>query len=175
MMEKASLSGTTTDQEPNSHPATHSPSEWLGWFVLVFGVCVAALSGVILTRAWLTRDLVNGWIGLLLLLGGILVAISGGLRTNDTWGPASARNGRRRESVIPRIPDALPRLGELLVYKYHMISEKDLQRALERQKQFAGRPIGELLVEMGRITWRDLAKTLEDQLSYGDPWKRRRK
>jgi hypothetical protein len=28
-----------------------------------------------------------------------------------------------------------------------------------------------VLVEMGKLDWHDLAMALEDQLSYGDPWK----
>lgn len=147
----------------------------IGWALLVFGVFVAAVSGIILTRAWMTKDPVNGWIGGLLLLGGALVAISGGMRIKPATEELPEDAALSRPSVIPKSPGALPRLGELLVYKYHLISEKDLQRALARQREFAGKPIGEILVQMGRISWRDLARALEDQLSYGDPWQRRRK
>jgi hypothetical protein len=147
----------------------------MGWVLLVFGVFMAAVAGIVLTRAWFTKDTVNGWIGGLLLLGGALVAVSGGMRIRPAAGERPEDFDAPRRSVIPKTPGALPRLGELLIYKYHLINEKDLQRALERQKEFAGRPVGEILVEMGRISWRDLARALEDQLSYGDPWKRKRK
>lgn len=164
-----------SEQEQEPAPQGRGISSWLGWSFVVFGVCLAAVSGIVLTRAWFTKDIINGWIGAFLFIGGTLVAVSGGMRTRDSARDLSGDAPVPRDSVIPREPGALPRLGELLVYKYHMITEKDLQRALVKQREFAGRPLGEILVEMGRISWRDLAKTLEDQLSYGDPWQRKRK
>lgn len=148
---------------------------WVGWALLIFGVFVAAVAGIVLTRAWMSKDTINGWIGGLVLLGGALVAISGGMRIKPAEDEVPEDLEMPHRGVVPKTPGALPRLGELLVYKYHLITEKDLQRALERQKEFAGRPVGEILVQMGRISWRDLARALEDQLSYGDPWRRKRK
>ena len=169
------MSETLSDQPDAVGRPRRIAAGWVGWFLLVFGVCVAAVAGIVLTRAWFSKDTVNGWVGALLLLGGTLVAISGGIRTGRRSPADSEILEPRSNSVIPKVPNALPRLGELLVYKYHLISERDLQQALAKQKEFAGRPVGEILVQMGRITWRDLAKTLEDQLSYGDPWKRKGK
>jgi len=167
------MSETLSDQPEALGRVRRLATGSVGWFLLVFGVCVAAVAGIVLTRAWFAKDITNGWVGALLLLGGALVAISGGLRTGRGSPADFELLEPRSNSVIPKVPDALPRLGELLVYKYHLISERDLQRALAKQKEFAGRPVGEILVQMGRITWRDLARTLEDQLSYGDPWKRK--
>ncbi len=172
-MDNARAPQTFPDRNEGSASEKHSISGWIGWFLLVFGVCVAALSGIVLTRAWFTRDVVNGWVGVLLLLGGTLVAVSGGMRTRVHSRPVAADEGPPERSDGPYTADVLPRLGEVLIYKYHLITEKDLQRALAKQKEFAGRPLGEILVEMGHITWRDLAKALEDQFSYGNPWKRK--
>jgi len=162
-----------TDESEDASSEGRESSGWIGWLLLVFGVCLAAVSGIVLTRAWFAKDTINGWVGALLLLGGTLVAISGGMRIRALFRPLPEDAERPARSALPRTPDALPRLGELLIYKYHLITEKDLQRALAKQREFAGRPLGEILVEMGRISWRDLAKVLEDQLSYGNPWKRK--
>ena len=164
---------TFSDGNEGAASGGRGVSGWIGWFLLVFGVCIAAVSGIVLTRAWFAKDVINGWVGALLLLGGTLVAVSGGMRTRVHSRPVAADEGPPERSDGPYTADVLPRLGELLIYKYHLITEKDLQRALAKQREFAGRPLGEILVGMGRITWRDLAKALEDQLSYGNPWKRK--
>ena len=106
-----------------------------GWFLLVLGVVVAAVAGAVLARAWFSHDMVNGCIGALQVIGGVLLAIYGGMRTRR---PSQTGSPAGHDTATSTRPAALPRLGELLVHKYHLISGKDLQRALARQREFAG-------------------------------------
>ena len=141
----------------------------IGWLLSIFGLATGIMAGGTATRALPAKDWIGVTIGGLLALCGFLGVIAGMQRVRT--GPRAAHR-----YVPPRSlndDDVLPRLGEILVYKYHLITEKDLQKALSIQKASSGQPLGEILVDMSRITWRDLAKALEDQLSYGDPWARR--
>jgi hypothetical protein len=153
-------------------PRATAPAQ-TGWVLLVLGLLMAVTALAVLARAWSTKDPVSGWAGVLLLVGGIGVAAPGAARLR----PRSAAQPPGLTSRSPFPPEAvtradgLPRLGEILLYKYHLITERDLERALERQQQGIPRPLGEVLVEMGKITWRDLAKALQDQLGSGVSYK----
>jgi hypothetical protein len=67
-------------------------------------------------------------------------------------------------------PQEAPKLGELLVEHYRLISAADLERALERQKA-TKRKLGETLVEMGLLSEEDLLKALNFQAELADPWR----
>lgn len=146
-----------------------------GWVLLGLGLLIAVTAVAVLARAWSAKDPVSGWAGVLLVAGGIGVAAPGAARLRQLK-VASHPSGP--DSHSPPQPEAatgtgaLPRLGEILIYKYHLISERDLARALERQQQGIPRPLGEVLIEMGKITWRDLALALQDQLGSGVSYKR---
>jgi hypothetical protein len=141
---------------------------WLNWLLLVGGVAVSAIGGMVIASAWTARDWHHAWIAGLLLLLATLMAIEGMRKQQlDRFIPYLAP----KMPAMPTIPDsALPRLGEILVYKYGLIAERDLKKALAKQAE-TGKRLGEVLVEMGKLDWHDLAMALEDQLSYGDPWK----
>ncbi len=63
-------------------------------------------------------------------------------------------------------------LGEMLVYRYQLISKEERSEALARQKGAdRGRHLGEILVAMGAITESQLREVLEAQLSQRDPWR----
>ena len=147
----------------------------MGWLLLSLGLVIAVLAAIVLARAWGTKDAISGWMGMLLVAGGLGVAISGAVRTRLRAARALSSSPHGDAPSHPEAGaevGALPRLGEILIYKYHLITERDLERALERQKEGIPRPLGEVLVEMGKITWRDLAQGLQDQLGYGDPWRK---
>ena len=67
----------------------------------------------------------------------------------------------QREAYEAAVQSA-PKLGELLVYKHQWIAERDLARALLRQRRRGGR-LGEILVRMGAITTEQLAEALVAQ------------
>lgn len=62
-------------------------------------------------------------------------------------------------------------LGELLVYRYGLITKDQRQEALARQKGAErGRRLGEILVGMGAVAEADLRDALQDQRSERNPW-----
>ncbi len=119
------------------------------------------------SRAWTAHSWHHVGIAGLILLLATLMAIEGMRKHQlNRYLPYLAP----KTPAMPTVPDsALPRLGEILVYKYRLIDEKDLKKALAKQTE-TGQRLGEVLVEMGKLDWHDLAMALEDQLSYGDPW-----
>ena len=76
---------------------------------------------------------------------------------------------RRRRLDLEPLPAgrwdaaAAPKLGEMMK-RYGLISEADLEKALERQKQ-SGKRLGQVLVEMELMTDAQVAQVLEEQLS----------
>ena len=64
-------------------------------------------------------------------------------------------------------------LGELLIYRYGLITKDQREKALARQKgPDRGRPLGEILVGMGAIAEPDLRDVLEGQRSDRNPWEK---
>ena len=62
-------------------------------------------------------------------------------------------------------------LGELLLYRYQLITKDQREEALARQRNVdRGRRLGEILVEMEAVTESELREVLEDQLSQRNPW-----
>ena len=62
-------------------------------------------------------------------------------------------------------------LGELLIYRYGLITKDQRQEALARQKGAdRGRRLGEILVGMRAIAEPDLREALEEQRSDRNPW-----
>ena len=63
-------------------------------------------------------------------------------------------------------------LGELLVYRYQLITREQRDEALTRQKGAdRGRPIGEILTEMGLVTDAQVREALDYQALQTDPWR----
>ena len=62
-------------------------------------------------------------------------------------------------------------LGELLVYRYRLITKEQQGRALERQREVErGRRLGEILIEMGFVTSSQLQDALDYQFNERHPW-----
>ncbi len=145
-------------------------SAWLDWLLVLAGVGIAAVAGVMLSRAWAAHQGLTLCTAGLTLVCGVLLTVSGMRNHTTAFSLSELTPGAITPAMTSSDPTALPRLGEILVYKYQLITERDLKKALTRQAG-TGRRLGEVLVEMGRISWLELARALEDQLSYGDPWK----
>jgi hypothetical protein len=66
---------------------------------------------------------------------------------------------------------SVPLLGALLVYKYHLLTEEELEQALEVQRSqgTSTRRIGGVLLDMGLISSADLQKALDYQRSLSPP------
>ncbi len=63
-------------------------------------------------------------------------------------------------------------LGELLVYRYQLITRDQRDEALARQKDAAGgRRLGEVLVDMGLVTDAQVREALDYQRFQRDPWR----
>src|ERR1700691_3098198 len=55
------------------------------------------------------------------------------------------------------------KLGELLIER-RLITQEDLDRALELQRERGGEKLGKILVDLGYIAMRDVLSTLSEQL-----------
>jgi hypothetical protein len=62
-------------------------------------------------------------------------------------------------------------IGELLVYRYQLITREQRDAALARQRDSAGRPrLGDVLVNMGLLTEVSLREALDYQDAERNPW-----
>ena len=141
----------------------------IDWLLIASGGGIATLAGIMISHTWTGSYTINLCIAGLAFVLGLSLSIYG--IHNRNTAAASNKQLLSPPASLASKASALPRIGEILVYKYHLITERDLKKALERQAG-SGKRLGETLVEMDRISWIDLARTLEDQLSYGDPWKK---
>lgn len=81
-------------------------------------------------------------------------------------------------SVVPRTvlrptgtkkrPDT-PLLGELLVHEWKLITEEQLETAIDWQQRHGGQ-LGQALVDLGIISSADLDQVVRRQLGLADPW-----
>jgi hypothetical protein len=146
-----------------------SGSSWLGWFFTVCAIVLASAGGVLFSRAWEAERWYDVYAAGFMLITATLMAVEGMCKRQPAVGPRASR-GARAKSAAHDPDDTLPRLGEILVYKYHLISERDLKSALDRQIA-TGELLGKTLVDLGKLKWEDLAMALEDQISYAEPWR----
>jgi hypothetical protein len=144
---------------------------WLGWVKLVVGLGLAGSAGIWGGQAWAEGNSLLYLPGLVSLVCGAILAVSGVQRSNP------ARPHREyHASLPPPVPEShdereLPRLGELLVHKYHLLTEEQLKAALEEQDKRGGL-LGQILIAMGLLEYAQLSKVLADQAAYGDPWRK---
>ena len=118
-------------------------------------------------HAWVARHAIWWWVGVLSVLAGVLLVLSA---------VSATRRGReqaREKEVVPlrhldeREP-VVPLLGALLVYRYRMLTQEQLSRALEEQLRDdrQKRRLGEILLEMEMVTEEQLEEVLEQQRLY---------
>ena len=126
------------------------------------GYFLGLLSGTVLGYSWAEE---GGWVvsvvgGLVAILGVLVVVHS--FRSSEPIQPGGEHHERERNWDW----SAAPPLGQMLV-SYHLITEADLNRALDRQRKTRKR-LGKTLVEMGVITFQQVAEVLEEQFSRRD-------
>jgi hypothetical protein len=135
---------------------------------VVVGALLAVVAGPLFAHASTTDDAPAWWIGGTCLVTGILL-VMGGLasRKKRIQRLLSSPEPSAGSLPAPRDP-TMPMLGALLVYKYRLITEGQLQRALEMQRKEKPNPrlLGDVLLEMGLITEAQLRKALDYQRSY---------
>jgi len=123
------------------------------FLVLGIGLALAAAGGVALGFAWIGHADIWWSLGVVSLLAGILAALWG------AHGPHQEAPEFRAEADVEAA--TAPLLGEMLV-KVHLISPADLETALARQRG-TGKRLGKILVELGVISYTQLAEVLEEQ------------
>lgn len=133
---------------------------------LLLGVLLVSAAVVVLAWNFVTGKAINWWaFGLLASVGA--VAIVSGLRPDAP--PPSARSMMQARADALPSEITTPRLGELLVHKYRLITPEQLSQALTRQ-MVTKQKLGEILVQMGLVTHSQIAIALADQQSGGDPF-----
>jgi hypothetical protein len=141
----------------------HQHSKGLAWVVVTWGRLVLglALAG---EGAWLyahARTNVDGpaWtIGAGAALIGALLSLSGVYTLYRHIIELRAAQPFGREQ-------AMPKLGALLVYRYEVLTEEQLEQALQKQREDPEeeRRLGEILIDMGFITEPQLKEALAHQ------------
>jgi len=126
------------------------------------GYALGLLSGTVLGYSWAEG---GGWIvsavgGLVAVLGVLVLVHS--FRSSEAIQPEGGHQERERNWDW----SAAPPLGQMLV-NYHLITEADLNRALDRQRKVHKR-LGKTLVEMRLISYQQVAEVLEEQFSRRD-------
>lgn len=139
----------------------------LGWIVITWGRVIVGLAlvgegGVLYAHARTQAGGPSWWIGVVAVVLGAALSLSGIY--------AIYARSRPEEVIVPdsipsRPEPAVPMLGALLVYKFQVITELELERALEQQRKEGKnrRRIGEILLDMGLISGAQLRKALEHQ------------
>jgi len=152
-------------EQPRSGADGQHPSMlWVAviWFRVVFGLCLGAVGGVAFGHAWTNESLPWWCVGGITLLVGLLLVLSG-------LYARSQPPGIMPQVIVPEeAPEAreplVPLLGALLVYKYQLITHKQLRDSLEEQRKTdPRRRLGEILVLRGLITLRELEEALAFQ------------
>jgi len=171
--EEGALASTTQDNHGPVEIISNSEGQigrWLEWAKLVLGLGMAGSAGIWGGRAWSENDSLLYLPGLVSLVCGAILAVSGAQRSIPAGHhryyhatspqPASEGYGERE----------LPLLGELLVHKHHLLTQEQLDTALEEQSKRGGR-LGQILIAMGLLDRSQLSRVLADQAAYGDPWR----
>jgi len=142
------------------------------WTRIYLGVGMAALSGVVAWDVWdQSYDL--SWRAGSTCLAAVLFLCSG----LYLW-ELHRKDDAAAHPVLELPEDRPPLLGELLVFKYRLVSVEMLERALAKQRR-TKKLLGETLLGMGAISPADLEMVLKDQCTYKDgswrcePWARR--
>ncbi len=125
--------------------------------LLATGSAAGAAESGLPSDSWATGGAVL--LGVLVVWSAVVTS-SGPAPPRSMWGAMPRRLPSGNES---------PLLGELLVYKYQLITEAQLTKALARQRG-TSQKLGEVLIEMGLVTAGQIAIALADQQSQGDPF-----
>jgi hypothetical protein len=135
---------------------------------VLVGVALAAIAGPVFAHAMTAKSVMLWVIGGICLMTGVVLAVAGLTSSKRRMQALLRPESRAPQSGEERDP-SMPMLGALLVYKYKVISEAQLERALElqRREKRKGRNVllGELLLEMGLAKEGQLRAALDYQRS----------
>jgi hypothetical protein len=133
------------------------------WARVVMGLILGALGGVAFGHAWTNSSAPWWWVGAISLLGGVLLLLSGLYARSRP--PGVTPDIVVREAAQSEQELVVPLLGALLIYKYQCLSHRQLDEALQEQRQQGPnrRLIGQILVDRGVITTAQLDTALEHQ------------
>ncbi len=134
------------------------------WLRLVLGLVLAGGGGAAMGHAWTSESTPWWGVGGTTLMVGVLMVLSGVYARSHPRGvvPHVIVTEESSEAKEP----SMPLLGALLVYKYQLITHRQLREALEEQrKTVPRRRLGEILVLKGLITVRELEEVLSFQQS----------
>lgn len=151
----------STATEQNTGKATGRRRTGLAWAVatwgrLFIGVGLIGEGASLYAHAQTHVDGPAWCIGAGAALAGAVLALSG----------VRAIQARVRAAQTAGEP-SIPKLGALLVYKFELLTEEQLEQALEEQREEPEkkRRLGEILLDMGLISAADLRKALRYQRS----------
>jgi hypothetical protein len=164
------LGASPEEEASGPRPKRSRPSlVWLivTWAQVVVGLGLAGEGGVLYADARTHAGGASWLVGVVAMLIGATLGISGlyGLY-------AIHARSRGPEVMVPEdLPakrePSIPMLGALLVYKYGVLTEEQLELALEQQRQEGEnrRLLGGILLDMGLISAAELREALEYQHS----------
>jgi hypothetical protein len=133
------------------------------WARVVMGLILGAVGGVAFGHAWTNNSAPWWWVGGVSLLGGVLLLLSGLYARSHP--PGVTPDIVVREAAPSEQDFVVPLLGALLIYKYQCLTHRQLDEALQEQRQQGAnrRLIGQILVDKGAITAAQLDTALEHQ------------
>ncbi len=140
---------------------------------VVVGIVLATTAGPVFAHAMTSQSTMLWPLGGVCLVTGVALTVAGLTSTKRRTRALLSRDEPSAEPEDTR-DASVPMLGALLVYKFGVITEAQLNRALEQQRRERRRgrdvKLGELLVEMGLVNERQLRKALDHQHARGGKW-----
>ncbi len=154
---------------------------------ILLAMALAGITTALLLHSGAASDILFWWLGALAYLASLILVISGIYAINviPTVPPKRLPDERpnhppalRRDGIPATTSQATPayvhhghksRLGDLLVNQWHLITPKQLERALAQQRN-TGRPLSYVLARMGLLTDEALEHILGLQAAAQDPW-----
>jgi len=156
---------TGSEQQAGRESARRGLGWWLAtWAQLVIGLALVGEGGALYAHAWAQGVGPAAWAGILAALIGAIMSLSG---TYVLYRRTRPREAPLLRDIPARPEPTVPMLGALLVFKYHALSEEQLEEALAQQRREGPdrRRLGEILLDMGFVSMADLQKALEYQHS----------
>jgi len=133
------------------------------WGRVVVGLGMAGTAGLAFGHAWTKEYAPMWWVGGISLCAGVLLVLSGLHARSDAIKLSAETALTTRTS--PTGEPLVPLLGALLIYKYQLITHKQLADALAQQRKSKAL-LGQILLGMALITEAQLEAALEHQRSY---------
>ena len=144
----------------------------IAWAYTLVGIAMFATGCAALCLGPLAERSAASWVGAsLLVVWGLWLCLLGRKARYPARASAAAPRGNHPDVTTPSSgePDVLvPMLGALLAYKYQIINEWQLEKALAIQRKQGRRrqPLGRILLDMGLVTRSELEEALDHQKGY---------